>query len=341
MSLEDLVVKLLNSNDTVFIVGHNYPDFDSLGAAVGISLICEEYKKKPHIIVNEDYQAMDRNTALVIEDIKSRFDVIKADQVENLKGNKNLLIVLDTNKEHRIEVDSKDFSDVLIIDHHLTDDDTIKNSYKYINTSSSSTCEIVEILLNQMGIKFNPERFANYLYAGIKLDTNSYDKVTKYTHQSAGRLIEAGADSTFVSNLFIEDFERDRLIQNLISETKIFNILYPIAIACQNQNSDIYYTRKDLARIADYLLKFYPNASFAIGKLDSENYYISARSKGLINIGSIMTRFADGGGTLCSGAAKVPMTMSLEELEGILMHYLTPGYKDKEEEDVKVKRLTL
>ena len=33
-------------------------------------------------------------------------------------------------------------------------------------------------------------------------------------------------------------------------------------------------------------------------------------------------------------------TLSLDELESLLMHYLTPGYIDKEE-DTKVKRLTL
>lgn len=339
MSLKDLVVKLLNSSDTVFIVGHNNPDFDSLGASVGVSLICEKYNKKSYIIANGDYQQMDKSTALVLDDIKSRFNVVKADQVENLKGNKNLLIVLDTNKEHRIEVDSEGFDDVLIIDHHLTDDKTIKNSYKYINTSSSSTCEIVEKLMHDMKVKFNPKRFANYLYAGIKLDTRDFDKATNLTHDAAGRLIKAGADTTFVSNLFIEDFDRDRLVQNLISETKIFNIFYPIAIACQNSNSNVYYTRKDLARIADYLLKFYPNASFSIGKLDNENYYISARSKGLINIGNIMSRFSDGGGTLCSGAAKIPsFDLSLEEVEKQLIGYIASDNKEKDE---VVKRLKL
>ena len=84
VSLKDLVVKLLNSSDTVFIVGHNNPDFDSLGASVGVSLICEKYNKKSYIIANGDYQQMDKSTALVLDDIKSRFNVVKADQVPSL-----------------------------------------------------------------------------------------------------------------------------------------------------------------------------------------------------------------------------------------------------------------
>ena len=279
---------------------------------------------------------MDKSTAIVVEDIKNRFNVIKSDEVGKFKGNENLLIVLDTNKEYRIKLDSKDFDDVLIIDHHLTDDKTIKNSYKYINVDASSTCEIVEGLMNQLRVKFDPKYFANYMYAGIKLDTKSYDKATEYTHEAAARLIRAGADPTAVNNLFAEDFAKDRLIQRLVEETKMFD--YSIAIACQNPNLDVYYAREDLAKAADYLLKFNINASFAIGKLDEKDYYISARSKGLIDVGNVMSRFPNGGGNHNSAAAKIPMTMSLSELQSELLHYLTPGYQ---EEDEKVKRLVL
>ena len=336
MNLKDTIIRLLNSNDTVFITGHDNPDFDALGAAIGISFICEKFKKKCYIVIDEDYQEMDKSTAIVVEDIKNRFNVIKSEEVNNFKGNENLLIVVDTNKDYRVHVKLNEFDDILIIDHHETDDKTIKNSYKYVNTNASSACEIVENLMTQFRVKFNPKYFANYLYAGIKLDTKSYDKATEYTHEASARLIKAGADPTFVSNLFAEDFEKDRLIQKLVEETKMFD--YSIAIACQNPNLDVYYAREDLAKAADYLLKFPINASFAIGRLDNENYYISARSKGLIDVGNIMSRFPNGGGNLRAAAAKVPMTMSMEELRSELLHYLTPGYQ---EEDEKVKRLVL
>ena len=51
---------LLN-NDTVFIVPHNSPepDFDALGAALGIGLICKKIKKKCYIIVDVDLSKFD------------------------------------------------------------------------------------------------------------------------------------------------------------------------------------------------------------------------------------------------------------------------------------------
>ena len=41
---------LLSENDTVFIVPHNRPDFDAIGAAMGMSLICKKNKKKNYIV---------------------------------------------------------------------------------------------------------------------------------------------------------------------------------------------------------------------------------------------------------------------------------------------------
>ncbi len=336
MSLKDTLTRLLDSNDTIFIISHDRPDFDALGSSIGMAFICEKMKKKPYIIINEE-RDMDKSTSIVVGDMKNRFNVIKTDEIEKVKGKDNLLIVLDTNKEYMISVNSSDFDDVIVIDHHSCDEKTIKNAYKFIDTSSSSACELVEGLINQFRAKYNPKDFASYLLAGIKLDTKSYDKnATDKTHDAASRLIKSGADPVFVNELFAEDFAKDRVIQRLVEETKIYD--FSIAVACQNSNLDTTYTREDLAKAADYLLKFNTNASFVIGKIDENNYYISARSKGLINVGNIMSMFTNGGGNEYSAAAKVDANISLKELESTLMNYLTPGYV---EENIKVRKLSL
>lgn len=336
MSLKDTLTRLIDSNDTIFIISHDRPDFDALGSSIGMAFICEKMKKKPYIIINEE-RDMDKSTSIVVGDMKNRFNVIRTDEIEKVKGKDNLLIVLDTNKEYMISVDSNDFDDVIVIDHHSCDEKTIKNAYKFIDTTSSSACELVEGLINQFRAKYNPKDFASYLLAGIKLDTKSYDKnATAKTHEAASRLIKSGADPVFVNELFAEDFAKDRVIQRLVEETKIYD--FSIAIACQNSNLDTTYTREDLAKAADYLLKFNINASFVIGKIDENNYYISARSKGLINVGNIMSMFNNGGGNEYSAAAKVDASISLKELESTLINFLTPGYV---EENIKVRKLSL
>ncbi len=339
MNLKDTLTRLLNSNDTVFIISHDSPDFDALGASIGMAFICEKMKKRPYIVVNEEFRDMDKSTSTIVGDMKNRFNVIRLEEIEKVKGKDNLLIVLDTNKEYMISVNSKDFDDVIVIDHHSQDEKTIKNAYKFIDIKVSSTCEIVEVLINQFRVKYNPKYYASYLLAGIELDTKGYDKnATDKTHDAASRLIRSGADKSYVKELFAEDFAKDRAIQKLVQETKMYD--FTLAIACQNSNLDVTYTRGDLAKAADYMLKFNTSASFAIGKINDNDYYISARSNGLINVGNVMSMFPNGGGNMYSAAAKIPATITLEELQSILINYLTPGYIE-EEKNENIKRLKL
>ncbi len=339
MNLKDTLTRLLNSNDTVFIISHDRPDFDALGASIGMAFICEKMKKKPYIIISEEFKDMDKSTSTVVGDMKNRFNVIRKEEIESYKGNDNLLIVLDTNKEYMISVNSKDFDDVIVIDHHSQDDKTIKNAYKFIEVGVSSTCEIVEGLIGQFKVKYDPKYYASYLLAGIELDTKGYDKnATDKTHDAASRLLRAGADKSYVKELFAEDFAKDRAIQMLVSETKIFD--FSLAVACQNSSLDVTYTREDLAKAADYMLKFNTDATFAIGRIDGENFYISARSNGLLNVGNIMSVFSNGGGNAHSAAAKIPAILSLEELQSTIIDYLKPGYSEGIKED-KVKKLKL
>ena len=59
-----------------------------------------------------------------------------------------------------------------------------------------------------------------------------------------------------------------------------------------------HYERKDLAVIAEELLKFdHVEASFVIGRLDQETVYISARSIGKINVEEYMSKLGGGGHT--------------------------------------------
>ena len=57
--LKPTLDKLMSEVDSVFIVPHNRPDFDALGAAVGMSLIAgKKYKKKNYIIINDEIKSL-------------------------------------------------------------------------------------------------------------------------------------------------------------------------------------------------------------------------------------------------------------------------------------------
>ena len=321
-NIKECLDKLLNENDRVFIVPHIKPDMDALGAAIGMSLICKKNKKRSFIVIDDNLEKIEPATRKVIEEIKDEFDIIKAIDLTNLIVDKSLMIAVDVNKTNLISVKKylDEFNNIFILDHHKVDENTIKTPHIFVDDKISSTCEEVSRLLFLNNIKMTKDQ-ANYLLAGIILDTYKLSKnVSAKTFDVASKLSLKGADVAVASNMFLEDFEHDRAIQRLVDNT-IFP-QYTFAIASDSDDSSKIYEIEDIAKAADYLLKYNVNATFAIGYIDENTISISARSKGIVDVSKIMKIFG-GGGNEHSGAARIK-NISIEEIKTILCSLLVP-----------------
>ena len=325
MIKDALDVALLN-NDTVFIVPHHSPepDFDALGAALGIGLICRKNKKKCYIIVDVDLNKFGAEERKVVEYLAKEFNVINSKLAEELMTDKSLMVAVDVSKEMLLSNDTKmlipKFNNIFIIDHHKADERTINTLYSFINDKLSSTCEEITRLLCAYGIKYTPQE-ANYLAAGIFLDTNKLSKnSTGETFDVVTKLIKKGASVTAVNNMFTADYEEDkkmhRIINNVVFPTQVY------AIAVDEDTSKIY-NAVDIAKAADYLLKYKIYASFALGYVDEDTIAISARSKGEMDVSAIMKIFG-GGGNEYSAAARVKGE-TLESVKSKLEFLLNPA----------------
>jgi c-di-AMP phosphodiesterase-like protein len=216
------------------------------------------------------------------------------------------------------ELRNKD--NVVIIDHHTEDENTIKSECKYINANISSASEIVTKLLTLYKIKPSGD-VANYLLAGVYLDTNKLTKnISSDTMKNVAYLLDCGANMNIVTDLFAEDFNSDRRVQELVSKAKI--ITYSIALILADEGVE--YTKEELAKAADYLLKYKVDAAFSIGNIGDNTISISARSKEKINVGQIMEEL-NGGGNQYSGATKLENT-TVEEANKKLMKLIKPNY---------------
>ena len=334
--IKECLDKLLSNNDTVFIVPHNRPDFDALGASIGMSLICKKNKKKSYIVIDDNYETLTSSIKKMIYDIKSDFELIKSSEINKLITEKSLLIAVDVNKDYLVSVNNylENFNDIFILDHHMTDEHTIKTPYTFIDHKLSSASEEVSRLVFLYGAKLNPD-YANYLLAGIILDTNKLSKNTAASTLSvAAKLVEKGADPTIANNLFLEDYEHDRAIQRLVDNTDFPTYVY--AIATDSDNSVKMFQSEDIAKAADYLLKYNVNATFAIARIDEDTISISARGKGSIDVSKIMRLFG-GGGNEYSAAARVK-GKSISEIKEELNEILNPSNYLKCEE---MEKLTL
>ena len=92
------------------------------------------------------------------------------------------------------------------------------------------------------------------------------------------------------------------------------------AIACGKEKI---YTKEDLAKAADYIMKYNVDASFAMGLLDENSIGISGRSNGNINVGNILSLLG-GGGHVTSAATRIEGSNLIEVIER-LKFILTPG----------------
>ncbi len=326
--------KLLSENDTVFIVPHNRPDMDAIGSAVGMALICKKNKKKCYIVINDELDKIEAATKKVIGEISSTFSIINLEQAKELIDDKSLMIAVDVNKTYLVSTGEilDRFNDIIVIDHHKTDDKSIKSKHMFVDEKMSSTCEEVSRLLFLNNVKISKDQ-ANYLLAGIILDTNKLSKnVSESTYGVAAKLVSKGADATIANNMYLEDFEHDRAIQKLVDNTIFPTYIY--AIACDKDCSGQIYPVEDIAKASDYLLKYQVNATFAIARIDEDTISISARSKGIIDVSKIMMLFG-GGGNMHSAAARVK-GMTIEEVKEKLNCILVPTNLISDECEMKL-----
>ena len=352
--LRTLLEKHIRKCSKVFIIGHCGPDFDSFGASIGLYSIVRNFYKKAFIIIDDESTKLEPGIKSILDSEKGKYRIINKDEYLQLVDDNSLLIVVDTNKKNMISIgeELEKVAEVIVIDHHNENENSIETPYKYIDLNTSSTSEIIANLINSYKIKIKANE-ANYLLAGISLDTKRFKKNTSSkTHDFARKLIERGASIDYVNNLFLEEFESFCKISNLIvNGTAIKKIseslLTPIQISFTLNRNDpkTVYLKEDLAKAADKMLKFNGiDASFALGYLEDGTVHISARSNKRVNVGEIMKEMSGGGNAQNAGSRVV--SDDIFEVERQLMEKIPNGIPEdekmvKEPQLVKLKQIKI
>lgn len=284
------IKKSFKSHKTIFITGHRNLDLDALGSCIGILALCTKLKKKAYIIIDDEKHEL--GVKKVLSEINSN-QIIKSSDIDKYKSNKDLLVIVDTNKKVLLQNENliNIIPESIIIDHHEVSDKTITSSYKVIDNSSSSACEMITELLKKFKIKLTAHE-ATIILSGIVLDTNNFVvKTTSNTYKNAYYLTTYGADPTKVQYYLKQDINDYILRQDLIR-----NIIIKDNIAITVGNENIKYKREELAKMADTLLQFNGiHASYVLGKIDENIVGLSARSDNDIDVSYIAEKLGGGG----------------------------------------------
>ncbi len=311
------LVELLALADNVLIMGHNYGDYDSFGAAVGVARLAMCYGvSKTNIVCNTS----DPNLRACLDKIAEceEYDdvFVSAADAPSLVEKKTLLVVVDVNNFPHTEcpklLDLVD--DVVIIDHHTQTAVFHKEPrISYIEPSASSASEMVAEILEQfLGAKRLLKEEAELMLSGILLDTKQLIHNTgTRTFGAALFLRGEGADPGETNEFFKNDVsdlvKQAQFLTNVVTYKEI------LAIAVCEGDTDPGY-RVIAAKAADRLLSGRGiAASFAIVTIGGK-VHISARSNGTVNVAKILEEL-HGGGHFDSAGAQIDEDEGEETIE--------------------------
>ncbi len=307
---------LIKEADNVLIMGHSSPDYDCIGAQMGVYCMCREYGICANIVSNPNTNYNIAEALPIIERMRGgqayRDAFISPDGALDKNTTGTLLVCVDVSNTEKMESPTlfKAVPKTVIVDHHRKYAEFEKSvDLEYIDASASSTCELVSEMIELLDLPSGAlsREEATIMLSGIYLDTDNFRKSTGIrTFSAALFLRDKGANVDTVKKLF------DISVLELETESKMsenFEMYGDIAIVCydtKGQSTDA----KTRARVADSFVRAKEvEAAFVLCGEESGPVSISARSAGSLNVELVMKKLG-GGGSFDRAGGFVPATLS-------------------------------
>ncbi|MGI6153748.1 MAG: DHH family phosphoesterase [Christensenellaceae bacterium] len=296
--------KKLECFEHILVMGHELPDLDVLGAALGMLSIARHMKKTCHIVLEEPNVSIHA----LWNELRRRWEYdgvfVSAEQACEMVQEKTVLVIVDTQMESYSYAPElvEAVEDIVVIDHHIKSSDRIKCPTLVLHeTEASSASELVTGVLRELGAeKVLYPLEAEALLAGIKLDTKGFSLNTSVaTFEAATFLAAHGADSDEIHSFFLDDIETFRKRTAIVMGAEFL----PGGIALAHcPGGDVDTPQLLAAQVADELMNIRGMlASFVLCQRGTD-VMISGRSLGQVNVQSILSRLNGGGHANSAGA---------------------------------------
>lgn len=297
--------EIMETMDEVVIMGHRYPDVDSIGAAIGIYRLAKMLNKKAHIVIND--------VTISIRPVLNNFIGNEAYEEDmfvdttraiSLMKPSTLLVVVDVNRPSYTEGPEllPIAKNVVVFDHHRQTNEIIEQAVlSYIEPYASSSCEMVAEILQYFpdGPRLRPIE-ADAMYAGMLIDTDNFvTKTGVRTFEAAAFLRRSGADVVRVRKMFRNSMDSYKLRAEVIRGAEVYYEHFAISIM---PSEGVDSPNVLAAQAANELLDIEGiRASFVMTKIGNQ-VFISARSIDDVNVQIIMEKLGGGGHLNIAGA---------------------------------------
>ena len=307
--ISEALQEQMKQSSTTYIMGHNYPDMDSIGAALGVARIGMMLGQDVKVIIDQEKIGVDIKKLLaeVTKYQETAKNIISPAEAQEKITPEDLVVLVDHHKPTMaiapkiLDMTQK----VVIIDHHRRGDEFPENPILvYIEPYASSASELVTELFEYVSTDSNSiNRIeATAMLGGIIVDTNNFSLRTgSRTFDAASYLQSVGANTTTIQRILKEDPINYMQRMEIIKTFEFVSEGMAIAHAAEDEH----HSQVVAAQAADTMLAMTDvEASFVIIRLDDNRVGVSARSLGQINVQRVMEKLG-GGGHLTNAATQI------------------------------------
>lgn len=294
--------ELMESKETVVVMGHSDSDMDAFGSALGIVRAAKTVNKNAYILLDDVTPAISDIVDQMEEYEEYKDVIINKYQAETYLNNSGMLVLVDAHRKPLFPYEEviESAETLVLIDHHRKSPDFIDNvTLTYHEPYASSTSELVTEILQYMGekIKLNPVE-CRALYAGMLIDTKNFTfKTGVRTFEAASFLRRSGLDTTEAKELVKCDLKTYKIRSEIINDA----VVYKDTIAISKYVGEELKDTTVIAQAADELINIKGITTTFVIYFDGESCRISARSIGNINVQVIMEKMGGGGHQLAAG----------------------------------------
>ncbi len=183
--------KLIEDNNKFVLNCHISPDLDSVASVCAMSQYLKSIDKEFDIISTDVIPESYKYLPYADKIIQTKFEDIEFSKYD-------CWISLDSERLNQTGLSFKPKINIINIDHHPKND--IEGTVNVVNIESSSTCELLFELFNDIDFKID-KTLATTLLSGVVYDTNFFQQknTTAVTHFVAYKLMELGADNNYIN----------------------------------------------------------------------------------------------------------------------------------------------
>jgi phosphoesterase RecJ-like protein len=286
----------LRQGQRFVIASHQRPDGDAIGSAMAMALALRGLGKEATVVT-------DAIPPVFLQPFPGVAGIQITPEVTQAF---DAALIMECSELARTGVTGLDRSPVFNIDHHPGN--TSYGAVNWIDESAAACGEMVFTLIEALAAPLTPDA-ATHVYLAVLTDTGSFhfSHLSPRTYEIARRCVEAGADPQWIA--------RTHYDSNSLARVRIFGaVMNGMVIVDEGRAALLSITRKtmadlggtgdDLEGLINFPLTVKDIEAVAFFKEVGDNdWRVSMRSKGTVDIGAIARAHHGGGHTNAAGCS--------------------------------------